>query len=114
LHLIVDNYSTHKHKAVKEWLEKHPRFHIHFTPTGSSWMNLVEIFFADITNDVIRDGSFNSLKKLENAITNYMSERNSNPKRYVWKAEGQIILDKINRARKKPGWDEYCKSNLNS
>lgn len=114
LHLIIDNYSTHKHKNVKEWLEKHPRFHIYFTPTGSSWMNLVERFFLDITNDVIRDGSFNNLKKLEDSIRNYLVDRNKNPKRYVWKADGKKILEKINRARQKLGWNQYCESNSNS
>jgi transposase len=114
LHLIVDNYSTHKHKNVKDWIEKHPRFHIHFTPTGSSWMNLVERFFADITSEVIRDGSFQSLKELEKAIGDYMKERNEKPKRYQWRAEGTKILEKINRARRKLGWDEYCVENSNS
>lgn len=114
LHLIVDNYSTHKHQEVKKWLDKHKRFHIHFTPTGSSWLNLVERFFADITSDVIREGSFNSLKKLEDAIKAYLVDRNREPKRYVWKAEGQKILEKINRARRKLGWNEYCEGNLNS
>lgn len=114
LHLIVDNYSTHKHKDVKKWLKDHPRFHMHFTPTGSSWMNLVERFFADITADVIRDGSFQSLKELEQAIGNYMVIRNKTPKRYVWKAEGQKILERINRARQKIGWEPYCESISNS
>lgn len=114
LHLIADNYSTHKHKEVKDWLKKNPRFHMHFTPTGSSWMNMVERFFADITVDVIRDGSFQSLKELEDAIGDYMTARNSSPKRYVWKAEGQKILEKINRARQKLDWDPYCESISNS
>lgn len=114
LHLIVDNYAVHKHQNVNDWLVKHPRFHMHFTPTGSSWMNLVERFFADITSDVIRDGSFCNLKELEKEIKDYLSERNKNPKRYVWKAEGKKILEKINRARKKIGWVPYCEGNLNS
>lgn len=114
LHLIVDNYATHKHSRVKQWLETHPRFHMHYTPTGSSWMNLVERFFADITSEVIRDGSFCQLKELEKAIEDYMEERNKNPKRYVWKAEGKKILEKINRARKTLGWKPYCERNSNS
>lgn len=114
LHLIIDNYSAHKHKNVKDWLEKHSRFHMHYTPTGSSWMNLVERFFADITSDVIRDGSFSSLKELEKVIENYLAERNEKPKRYVWKAEGKKILEKINRARKKLDWEPYCEVNSNS
>ncbi len=81
--MIVDNYSAHKHKNVTDWLEKHSRFNMHYTPTGSSWLNLVERFFADITSDVIRDGSFSSLKELENVIENYLSERNQKPRRYV-------------------------------
>ena len=114
LHIIADNYSAHKHENVKKWLKKHSRFHVHYTPTGSSWMNLVERFFADITSDVIRDGSFCNLKELEQVIEDYLAERNENPKRYVWKAEGKKILEKINRARKKIGWEPYCEGNLNS
>ena len=87
---------------------------MHFTPTGTSWINLVERFFADITNELITDRSFSSLKELEDSISNYMKDRNKNPKRYIWKKEGQKILEKINRARRKIGWDEYCESNLNS
>lgn len=111
LHLIIDNYSTHKHQNVKDWLVKHPRFHMHFTPTGSSWMNLVERFFADITNDVIREGSFKSVKELEKSINNYLSERNKNPKRYVWRKKGFEILKKINKARKSIGWEKYSECN---
>ena len=101
LHLIVDNYSTHKHENVKNWLKKHPRFHMHFTPTSSSWLNLVERFFADITSECIRDGSFQSVKELEAHIKAYMVDRNENPKPYRWKADGQKILEKINRAKEK-------------
>jgi len=99
LHLIVDNYGTHKHQKVKEWLARHPRFHLHFTPTGSSWMNLVERFFADITNDAIRDGSFTSVRQLITAIEEYLALRNEEPKRYQWRAKGEEILAKIQRAR---------------
>ena len=99
LHLIVDNYATHKHAAVKAWLAKRRRFHIHFTPTGSSWMNLVERFFADITEDAIRDGSFTSVRKLIAAIEEYLTLRNEEPKRYLWRAKGKEILEKIQRAR---------------
>jgi len=101
LHLIVDNYSTHKHSNVKDWLTRHPRFHMHFTPTSSSWLNLVERFFADITTECIRDGSFQSVRELEAHIRVYMADRNENPKPYRWKADGQKILDKINRAKEK-------------
>ena len=99
LHLIVDNYATHKHAEVKAWLARRPRFHIHFTPTGSSWLNLVERFFADVTQDAIRDGSFTSVRQLITAIEDYLALRNEQPKRYQWRAKGEEILAKIQRAR---------------
>ena len=99
LHLIADNYATHKHPKVRAWLEKHPRFKMHFTPTSSSWLNLVERFFADLTGDVIRAGSFTSVNELVRDIKAYLAERNANPKPYRWKAAGAEILSKINRAR---------------
>lgn len=98
IHLIADNYATHKHPAVKTWLAKHPRFHMHFTPTSSSWLNLVERFFRDLT-DRITGGSFVSLKELADTIIAYLAARNQNPKRYVWKAKGEDILRKIQKAR---------------
>lgn len=98
IHLIADNYATHKHPEVKAWLAKHPRFHMHFTPTSSSWLNLVERFFRDLT-DRISEGSFASVKELADTIITYLAERNQNPKRYVWKASGEEILRKIQRAR---------------
>lgn len=103
LHLVVDNYATHKHPKVKAWVTKHPRFHMHFTPTSSSWMNLVERFFRDLTVDVVREGSFTSVKELTNAIVGYLEERNASPTRYVWRAKGAEILAKIERARQKQG-----------
>mgnify|MGYP006299469941 FL=1 len=103
LHLIVDNYTTHKQQKVKEWLEKHPRFHVHFTPTSSSWLNLVERFFADITNDVIRDGSFRNVRQLVKAMEMYLAERNLKPKPYKWKADGETILRKIKKAKAAAG-----------
>ena len=103
LHLIVDNYCTHKHKKVKKWLEKHPRFHIHYTLTSSSWLNLVERFFADLTNDVVRDGSFTSVNHLVKSIEAYLAERNLNPKRYKWNAQGEEILRKIKKAKQVAG-----------
>jgi transposase len=99
LHLIVDNYSTHKHPKVKSWLARHPRFHLHFTPTSSSWMNLVERFFRDLTEDVVRAGSFTSTRQLADAILGYLNERNLAPRRYVWRKSGQDILASIQRAR---------------
>jgi len=98
IHLIADNYATHKHAEVKTWLAKHPRFHMHFTPTSSSWLNLVERFFRDLT-ERISDGSFSSVKQLADTIITYLAERNSNPRRYIWKADGAEILRKIQRAR---------------
>lgn len=99
LHLIVDNYATHKHPVVERWLARHPRFHLHFTPTASSWLNLVERFFRDLTVDVVREGSFPSVHALVADIHAYLAERNLAPRRYVWKAEGAEILAKIQRAR---------------
>jgi transposase len=99
VHVIADNYGTHQHKKVKAWLRRHPRFQMHFTPTGSSWLNLVERFFADLTEDCIREGSFQSVRELVEAIEEYLAERNEHPKRYVWRAKGEEILRKIQRAK---------------
>jgi transposase len=99
LHLIVDNYATHKHAVVRAWLAKHPRVHVHFTPTGSSWLNLVERFFRQITDEVVREGSFGSVKELVTAINVHLAYHNLRPKPYRWKAEGALILEKIHRAR---------------
>lgn len=99
LHLIVDNYSTHKHPKVRRWLARHPRLHVHFTPTSSSWMNLVERFFRDLTVDAVRDGSFTSVKELVDAINAYLAQRNLAPRPYRWRAKGEEILAKIQRAR---------------
>lgn len=99
LHLIVDNYATHNHPKVKRWLAKHPRIHQHFTPTSSSWMNLVERFFRDLTEDVVREGSFEHITALIAAIEAYLAKRNLAPRRYVWKKQGAEILAKIHRAR---------------
>lgn len=120
LHLIADNYSTHKHPKVKSWISwrnkrqrkafSTDRVVLHFTPTSSSWMNLVERFFRDLTEDVVREGSFCSTEELSRAIADYLAERNLNPKRYVWKAKGEEILAKIQRARAAM---EKAKSNSN-
>jgi transposase len=99
VHLILDNYATHKHPQVLAWIAKHPRFHMHFTPTSSSWLNLVERFFRDLSQDVVLPGSFSSVKELSEAILNYLAERNLHPQRYEWKASGLSILEKIRRAR---------------
>lgn len=99
LHLIVDNYATHKHDAVRRWLQRHARVVLHFTPTGSSWMNLIERFFADLTGDCVREGSFTSVRELIEAIDEFLAVRNEEPKRYVWRAKGEDILRKIERAK---------------
>jgi transposase len=99
LHLIVDNYATHKHPVVAAWVAKHPRIHLHFTPTSSSWLNLVERFFRQLTDDVVREGSFESVRELITAINVHLANHNLNPTPYRWKAEGAAILEKIRRAR---------------
>ena len=99
IHLIADNDCTHKHAKVKDWLGKHKRCHMHFTPTSSLWLNLVERFFAELTEECVREGSFTCVKQLTDAITAYLTERNENPKPYRWKASGEEILAKIHRAR---------------
>ena len=98
LHLIVDNYATHKHPAVKAWLARHPRVQSHFTPTSSSWLNLVERFFRDLSQQAILPGSFGSVAELVDTINLYLAQHNLEPKRYVWHADGQEVLNKINRA----------------
>ena len=99
VHIIADNYSAHKHPKVKEWLKRHSRFVMHFTPTSSSWLNLVERFFAELTEQVVREGSFKSVPELLAAIEDYLLARNENPKPYRWHAKGHEILAKIERAR---------------
>lgn len=100
LHLIVDNYATHKHPKVQNWLKRHKRFHMHFTPTSSSWLNLVERWFRDITEQRIRRGVFKSIAELEQAIGDYIKHHNANPKGFVWVAKAEDILQKVRRARK--------------
>lgn len=100
LHLIMDNYGTHKHPKVRAWMEKHPRFHAHFIPTSSSWLNLVERWFGEITRKRIRRGVFPSVASLEEAITEYLTVHNADPKPFVWTASAQSILGKIARAGK--------------
>ena len=99
VHLIVDNYGTHKTAEVKAWLARHPRFKLHFIPTSSSWLNLVERFFAEITGKRIRRGAFQSVAQLEEAIHGYLHQHNANPKPFVWTKTAQIVLEKEARAR---------------
>ncbi len=99
IHLILDNYATHKHPKVKAWLAKRPRFHLHFTPTSASWLNLVERYFRDLSQEVVLPGSFTSVDELAKAIFANLAQRNLKPTRYEWKADGKTILEKIQRAR---------------
>ncbi len=98
-HLIVDNYATHKHPKVKSWLKRHKRFHLHFTPTSSSWLNLVERWFREITDKRIRRGVFRSVKELISAIEDYVAKHNENPRSFTWTAKAEVILEKVRRAR---------------
>jgi len=100
LHLIVDNYATHKHPKVQAWLKRHKRFHIHFTPTSSSWLNLVERWFREITDKRIRRGTFRSVEQLIQAIIEYIDHNNQMPRPFVWTAKANEILAKVQRARK--------------
>jgi len=99
LHLIVDNYSTHKHAKVKSWLRRHPRFQIHFIPTASSWLNLIERWFRDLTDKRLRRGAFKSVGQLIQAIMDYIGAHNDNPKSFVWTAKVDEIMAKVSRAR---------------
>ena len=99
LHLIVDNYATHKHPKVKTWLKRHPRFHQHFVPTSSSWLNMVERWFRDLTDKRIRRGVFRSVNDLIAAIEAYIHHHNSNPKPFVWTAKAEDIIAKYRRAK---------------
>ena len=98
LHLIADNYATHKHPAVQEWLAKHPRFNMHFTPTSASWLNMVERFFRDITTERRRHGVFTSVSKLIGAIGAYIAHHNTKPKSFIWTKSARNILQKVIRA----------------
>jgi transposase len=99
LHLIVDNYSTHKHQRVKSWLHRHPRFHMHFTPTSSSWLNLIERWFRDLTEKRIRRGSFEGVPELIQAIEDYLDQSNQNPHVFVWTASIESIMAKIAKCK---------------
>jgi transposase len=99
LHLILDNYATHKTPAVQRWLKRHPRFHLHFTPTSASWLNMVERFFAEITRKRIRRGVFKSVTELKAAIMEYLENHNDDPKPFVWTKSANQILEKVARAK---------------
>ena len=97
VHLVMDNYGTHKVKKVRGWLARHPRYHIHFTPTSGSWLNMVERLFAEVTQRCVRRGSHTAVRELEKAMLDYLDRRNRNPKPFIWKADADLILGKVER-----------------
>jgi transposase len=99
IHIVCDNYATHKTPEVRAWLAKHRRVHVHFTPTSSSWLNMVERLFRDITENRIRRGVFRNVEELETAIHDYLAKHNTNPKRFIWTATHADILGKVARAK---------------
>ncbi len=99
LHLIVDNYATHKHPAVQRWAARHKRFHFHYTPTSGSWLNMVERFFRDLTENQLRRGVFTSVEALQECILAYTEEPNRQPKPFIWTAKATDILEKAKRAK---------------
>lgn len=101
VHLVMDNYSTHKVIKVRTWLARHPRYHVHFTPTSGSWLNLVERLFAELTERCVRRGSHTAVRALEKAMLDYLDQRNKNPKPFVWKADADLILGKVERLSKR-------------
>lgn len=101
LHLIVDNYATHKHEKVKRWLKRHPRFHVHFIPTSSSWLNIVEGFFRNLDQRRLKRGIFQNVPVLIQVIMDYIEDHNRDPRPIVWTAAANSILEKVGRARAK-------------
>ncbi len=100
VHLIVDNYATHKHAKVRAWLARHPRFHFHFTPTSASWLNAVEGFFAKLTSRRLRRGAFSGMVDLQAAINRFVAEANECPRPFIWTADPDRIIEKVRRGRK--------------
>src|ERR1700691_2588749 len=101
VHLVMDNYGTHKVAKVRSWLARHPRYHVHFTPTSGSWLNLVERLFAEVTERCVRRGSHTAVRVLEKAMLDYLDQRNENPKPFVWTANADLILGKVERLCKR-------------
>jgi hypothetical protein len=99
IYLICDNYSTHKHERVQRWREKHKRFHVCFTPTSASWLNMVQRFFRDLTQNRLRRGVFQDLEQLIMAIGDYIDGQNQSPKPFIWTAKTNDILEKVTRAQ---------------
>jgi len=95
VHLVVDNVSTHKTPEIKRWLVRHPRFHLHFTPTYSSWINLVERWFAELTNKWLRRGTHRSTKELESALNSWIEQWNEDPRPFIWHKSADEILDTL-------------------
>lgn len=101
IHMVLDNYGTHKHAKVRAWLKKHPCFHLHFIPTSSSWLNLVERWFAELTNKAVRRGSFKSVPDLIEKIMEFIESHNECKKAFVWTATTEDILAKVEKCRKR-------------
>src|SRR3984893_7885087 len=99
IHAIVDNYATHKHPKVRQWLARHPRWTFHFTPTSASWLNAVEGFFAKLTRQRLKRGVFRGIVDLQAAINRYLAETNDNPKPFTWTADPDAIIDKVRRGK---------------
>jgi transposase len=97
VHIVMDNYATHKVAKVRRWFLQHPRYHVHFTPTSSSWLNLVERLFAEITERCVRRGSHTAVRQLERDMLAYLDDRNKNPKPFIWTAPADMILGKVER-----------------
>ena len=100
LHLILDNYGTHGHERLRRWLVRHPRFVLHFIPTSSSWLNLVEQWFAELSQKAVRRGAFRSVKELQQAIQEFLAAWNANPSPFVWTASVEKILQKFTRCQR--------------
>jgi len=107
VHLIMDNYGTHKVTKVRAWLARHPRYHVHFTPTSGSWLNLVERLFAEVTERCVRRGSHTAVRALEKEMLNYLDNRNKNPKPFAWTADADLILSKVTRLCKRISNSEH-------
>jgi transposase len=101
VHLVMDNYGTHKVNKVRTWLARHPRYHVHFTPTSGSWLNLVERLFGEVTERCVRRGSHTAVRSLEKAMLDYLDKRNKDPKPFVWTADADLILGKVARLSKR-------------
>ena len=97
IHAILDNYAAHKHPKVRAWLTRHPRWTFHFTPTSCSWVNAVETFFATLTRRRLQRGAFRSLVDLQAAINRYLDEHNQHPNPFIWTADPDRIIEKVNR-----------------